>query len=53
MEKNWVICHLEGLMVSALNSGSSAPGSGALAEARPCVPEHFTLVVPLSIQVYK
>ena len=43
-----------GLMVSALGSGSDGPGSSPVRGSALCSwARHFTLVVPLSTQVYK
>ena len=43
-----------GLMVSALNSGSGGPGSSPGQGTALCSwARHFTLIVPLSTQVYK
>ena len=43
-----------GLMVSALDSGSGGPGSSPGQGAVLCSwARHFTLIVPLSTQVYK
>ena len=43
-----------GLMVSALDSGSKGPGSSPGRGTALCSWErHFTLIVPLSTQVYK
>ena len=43
-----------GVMVSALDSGSGGPGSSPGQGAALCSwARHFTLIVPLSTQVYK
>ena len=48
------IYNIGGLMVSTLDSGSGGPGSSpGLGTAFCSWAEHFTLIVPLSTQVYK
>ena len=48
------MAHVGGLKVSALDSGSSSPGSDPGRDIVLCSwTRHFTLTVPLSTQVYK